>query len=173
MNPCSRRAWSYPLESLNRDLEVPKPECRSILQNFPTRKQNYAENIYTEGNHAARQIHHAARGCKSINCAARGIRITRRVIKSEAIFIFNQDFTPRVVQSYAARGQVREQSSSCTKVHAARGQLSRRAWSEWKSLLPVSSITRRVMGYAPSVVKIIHFLQFFLFSCKTSNQANG
>ncbi|MCH99199.1 hypothetical protein A2U01_0020210, partial [Trifolium medium] len=74
--------------------------------------ENYAENIYTERNHAARQIHHAARGCKSINYAARGNRITRRVIKSEAIFIFNQDFTPRVVKYHAARSQVREQPSS-------------------------------------------------------------
>ena len=90
---------------LNHDLQVPRPECSEKMQNFPTRKQNYAENIYTEGNHAARQIHHAARGCNSINYAARGNRITRRVIKSEALFFFNQDFTPRVVQSYAARGQ--------------------------------------------------------------------
>ena len=97
---------------LNHDLQVPKPECSEKCRIFSTRKQNYAENIYTEGNHAARQIYHAARGCESINYAARSNRITRRVIKSEAIFFFNQDFTPRVVKSYAARGQVREQPSS-------------------------------------------------------------
>ncbi|CAJ2638215.1 unnamed protein product [Trifolium pratense] len=51
---------------LNHDLQVPRPECSEKMQNFPTRKQNYAENIYTEGNHAARQIYPAARGCKSI-----------------------------------------------------------------------------------------------------------
>jgi len=156
---------------LNHDLQVPKPECSEKLQNFPTRKQNYAENIYTEGNHAARQIYHAARGCNSINYAARGNRITRRVIKSENNLPLQSGLPAARGQSYAARGQVREQPSSWTKLHAARGQVSRRAWSEWKSWLPVSSITRRVMGYAPSVVKISNFLQFFLFSCKTSNQA--
>ncbi|CAJ2662958.1 unnamed protein product [Trifolium pratense] len=80
---------------LNHDLQVPKPECSEKLQNFPTRKQNYAENIYTEGNHAAR-----------------GNRITRRVIKSENNLLLQSRLHAARGQSYAARGQVREQPSS-------------------------------------------------------------
>ena len=90
---------------LNHDLQVPRPECSEKFQNFPTPKQNYAENIYTEGNHAARQIYHAARGCKSINYAARSNRITRRVIKSESNLHLHQGFTRRVVRPHAARDQ--------------------------------------------------------------------
>ncbi|CAJ2638361.1 unnamed protein product [Trifolium pratense] len=40
---------------LNPNLEVPNPECGSNLQNFPTRKQNYAETIYTEESEDARE----------------------------------------------------------------------------------------------------------------------
>ncbi|PNX69691.1 hypothetical protein L195_g064547, partial [Trifolium pratense] len=61
------------------------------------------------------------------NYAARGNRITRRVIKSENNLHLQQSFTPRVVRHHAARSQVREQPSSWTKLHAARGQVSRRA----------------------------------------------
>ncbi|CAJ2653701.1 unnamed protein product [Trifolium pratense] len=114
---------------LNHDLQVPKPECSDKLQNFPTRKQNYAENIYTEGNHAARQIYHAARGCSSINYAARGNRITRRVIKSESNLLLHQGFTPRVVKATprvvkSESNPVPEQNFTprVVRYHAARDQ---------------------------------------------------
>ncbi|PNX84801.1 hypothetical protein L195_g040864 [Trifolium pratense] len=65
---------------LNRDLEVPKPECRSILQKFSNpyaEKQNSLYNIATTPRarsitprvvafshcHAARVTAYAARGC--------------------------------------------------------------------------------------------------------------
>ncbi|CAJ2654640.1 unnamed protein product [Trifolium pratense] len=47
--------------------------------------------FYTDRNHAARQIYHAARGCSS-NTAS-------RVIKSERNQIFRLGITPRVVES--------------------------------------------------------------------------
>ncbi|MCI35795.1 hypothetical protein A2U01_0057016, partial [Trifolium medium] len=72
---------------------------------------NYAETIYTERNHAARQIYHAARGCSSINYAARDNGITRRVIKSESTLLLQQGFTPRVVRYHAARDQSKNQGS--------------------------------------------------------------